>query len=144
MKRLIKNIAMLFTFLFVLFSNQKVLAQDFKSKEALKIFARIEEGINTGSIDKFSNYFANRNYLSLTNGVAGYYSANQSYYVIKDFLSVTQPLNFKLTNIVTETSAPFAAGSLRYISNGIRGTATVFISLQFIENQWRISQITVN
>ncbi|KAF0151055.1 MAG: hypothetical protein FD143_2288 [Ignavibacteria bacterium] len=121
-----------------------IIAQEAKSKDAVKLFIKIEDGIGTGSVDKFSNYFSQRNYLSFTNGAAGYYSANQSYYVIKDFLSVNRPISFKITNMVTETATPFAAGTLKYISNGIRTAATVFISLQMIDNQWRISQITIN
>ncbi len=121
-----------------------IFAQELKGKEAHKVFLRIEEGLNSSAVDKFSNYFGDKNYLSLTNGTTGYYSANQSYYVIKDFLSIYQSASFKLTNIVTETSTPFASGSLKYNNNGIRGTAIVFITLYLIDNQWRISQITIN
>lgn len=118
--------------------------QEIKEREAQKIFYQFEEGINSEAVDKFSNYFGNRNYLSLKNGTTSYYSASQSYYVIKDFLSIFHPISFKLTNIVIETPTPFASGILKYNSKGIRGTATVFISLQFSDNQWRISQITIN
>ena len=119
-------------------------AQENKSREAQKVFLRLEEGISTSAVDKFSNYFSTKNYFSLNGGTTGYYSANQSYYVIKDFLSIYQPISFKLTNIVTETATPFASGNLRYNNKGIRGNAVVFISLQLIDNQWRISQITIN
>ncbi len=126
------------------FARQNIIAQESKSKEAQKIFLRIEEGINTGAVDKFSNYFSAKNYFSFNGGTTGYYSANQSYYVIKDFLSIYQTISFKLTNIVTDTSTPFASGNLRYNNKGIRGNAIVFISLQLIDNNWRISQITIN
>jgi hypothetical protein len=119
-------------------------AQEAKSKEIQRIFSRIEEGIETGSIDKFASYFSSRNYLSLSGGTAGYYSQNQTFYVIKDFFSINQPLTFKLTNIVADLPTPFAAGTLRYINRGIKSTATVFISLQWIDHQWKISQVTIN
>ncbi|MCX6171168.1 MAG: DUF4783 domain-containing protein [Ignavibacteriales bacterium] len=119
-------------------------AQETKSKEAQKIFLRIEEGINSAAVDKFSNYFSAKNYFSFNDGTTGYYSANQSYYVIKDFLSIYQPISFKLTNIVTETATPFASGNLKYNNKGIRGNAIVFISLQMTDNKWHISQITIN
>ena len=123
---------------------QNIFAQESKSREAQKVFMRIEEGINTGAVDKFSNYFSAKNYFSFNGGTTGYYSANQSYYVIKDFLSIYQTISFKLTNIVTDTATPFASGNLRYNNKGIRGNAIVFISLQLIDNNWRISQITIN
>lgn len=131
-------------FFLALFSFGYVEAQESKLKEIQKVFARIEEGIESNSIDKFANYFSSRNYLSLIGGTAGYYSSNQTYYVIKDFFSINQPLTFKITNVVTDPTSPFAAGSLRYINRGIRNTATVFISLQWTDHHWRISQITIN
>lgn len=121
-----------------------IFAQEVKGKDPFHIFSRIEEGISDGSVDKFSNYFSSKNYISLSNGTAGYYSSNQSYYVIKDFLSICVPSSFKLTNIVTETKTPFASGTLKYTNKGIRRTATVFVTLQMVDNQWCISQITIN
>lgn len=122
----------------------KEFAQDLKSREANLLFIKIEEGLNSSAVDKFSKYFSGKNYISLTSGNSGYYSGNQSYYVIKDFLSVYQPISFKLTNTVLDSNNPFASGILKYNNKGIRGTATVFISLQYADNQWRISQITIN
>jgi len=128
----------------ILVNHNNVLGQDAKDREANLLLIKIEEGLNSGAVDKFSKYFAGKNYISLTNGSSGYYSSNQSYYVIKDFLSIFQPISFKITNKVKDSNNPFASGTLKYNNKGIRGTATVFISLQYIESQWRISQITIN
>lgn len=128
----------------LLIYTQTFLGQENKHKEALKIFQRIEEGINDNSVDKFANYFSQRNYLSLNNSSVGYFSFNQSYYVLKDYLSIYQPISFRLNNILTETTNPFAAGTFKYINKGVRGTAIIFIALQWSENQWKISQITIN
>ena len=126
------------------FNSLVIKAQELYGKDALRVFLRIEEGISGAAVNKFSKYFGNKNYLSLSNGVSGYYSTNQSYYVIKDFLSIYQPTSFKLTNIVTETATPFASGILKYNSKGVRGNSIVFISLHFIDGEWKISQITIN
>ncbi len=134
----------LFILLGMIFLCNSAAGQDAKIKEAQKIFYRIEEGLNNAAVDKFSNYFGDKNYLSLSNGTAGYYSSNQAYYVIKDFLSVYTGASFKLVNIVSEASTPFASGILKFNHRGIRGSANVFISLQSVDNQWRISQITIN
>ncbi len=129
---------------FILATSMLSIAQESKSREINKLFIKIEEGLSTGSVDKFSVYFNSRNYLSLANGSSGYFSSNQAYYIIKDYLSIYKPISFKFTNIVQETNSPFAAGNLKYNNNGIRGNATVFVTLQLIDNQWRISQITIN
>jgi hypothetical protein len=142
--RLQKNLILILALILSLFGTALLKAQDQSGKDALRVFTRIEEGIADCAVDKFSKFFGSKNYISLANGTAGYYSANQSYYVIKDFLSINTPTSFKLTNTVTETSTPFASGILKYSSNGIRKTATVFLMLQIIENHWHISQITIN
>lgn len=138
-----KNIVsvVIISLMFLLFSE--IFSQDKKLNDAAKIFLRIEEGISTASVDKFSSYFSSKNYLSLSNGTNGYFSGNQSFYVIKDFLSVYQPINFKLNLVNSDSNTPFASGTLKYSSNGIRGNALVYISLTLIDNHWRISQITI-
>ncbi len=138
-----KNIirVILIALLFSIFNE--VTPQDKKINDAAKIFLRIEEGIGSATVDKFSSFFSSKNYLSLSNGTNGYFSANQSFYVIKDFLSVYQPINFKLNLVNSDSNTPFASGTLKYSSNGIRGIALVYISLTQIDNHWRISQITI-
>jgi hypothetical protein len=138
------RIVLFISSLLLIYNFTEIKAQESQGKDALKVFLRIEEGIAGASVDKFLKYFGDKNYLSLSNGVAGYYSANQSYYVIKDFLSICRPASFKLTNIVTETPNPFASGILKYSSKGVRGNSIVFISLHFIDGGWKISQITIN
>lgn len=113
-------------------------------KDALKLFVKVEDGIATGNVDKFSNYFAEKTFLSLSSGINGYYSSNQAYYVLKDFLRIYQPLEFRLNNIVTEGSVPFASGNLRYYSKGIRSKAVVFVTLRKSDDTWKITQITIN
>lgn len=121
-----------------------VIPQDTKIREANKLFVKIEEGIGAGAVDKFSNFFSGKNFISLPDNKNGYFSANQSYYLLKDFLSIYQPISFKITSIITDSSSPFASGMLKYNNKGIRGSAIVFISLQFVDEEWRISQITIN
>lgn len=128
----------------ILLSAKENYSQNVKLSDVNKIFIHIEDGLNNNAVDKFAGYFSEKNFISLKNGNSGYFSANQSFYVIKDFLSIYKPISFKLTNIVTDSVNPFASGILKYNNNGIRGTAVVFISLQLVNNQWRISQITIN
>ncbi|NMB80716.1 MAG: DUF4783 domain-containing protein [Ignavibacteria bacterium] len=121
-----------------------VFSQDSRVRDINKLLIKIEEGLSTASVDKFSSYFNSRNYLSLTNGSSGYFSSNQAYYIIKDYLSIYKPISFKFTSSVLDSNSPFAAGNLKYNNNGIRGSATVFVTFQMIDNQWKISQITIN
>ncbi|MCX7797849.1 MAG: DUF4783 domain-containing protein [Melioribacter sp.] len=140
-----KYIPCSFLGLYILFSTTSVnYSQEAKLSEIVKLFIYFEDGLNNNSIDRFASYFSEKSFLSLLNGITGYYSANQCYYILKDFLSIYKPLSFKLTNIVTDSSNPFASGVLKYNSKGIKGSAIVFISLHFVNNKWRISQVTIN
>ncbi|MBM4170565.1 MAG: DUF4783 domain-containing protein [Ignavibacteria bacterium] len=142
MKRYIVKI-LLITLSFILI-DPTLIAQELKSREAQKLLIKIEEGLNNGSVDKFSNYFDERCYISLSSNISGYYSANQSYYVIKDYFSVFKPISFNFTFSSTDTENPFAAGNLKFKNKGIRGNAIVFVTLHYVSNKWLISQITIN
>ncbi len=135
--KLIKLLLLLFI------SGSLLIAQEVKSKEAVKAFARIEEGINTSSVDKFSNYLSTKSYISLSKGPTGYFSEDQTFYILKDYLYHFSPYGFKFSTIVTDSDSPFAAGTLKYINKGIRGVALVYVSLQLVNNSWTISQITI-
>ncbi|MFA7288045.1 MAG: DUF4783 domain-containing protein [Melioribacteraceae bacterium] len=120
------------------------LPQDRKINEVQKIFIKIEDGLNNGNTDKFSNYFGDKTYLSLSNSVTGYYSQNQAFYILKDFFSVNKPIGFRINNQVIEGNSPFASGTLKYVTKGNRTSSSVFISLKQINSDWVITQITIN
>ena len=118
--------------------------QERKINEVQKIFIKIEDGLNNGNTDTFSNYFGDKTYLSLSNSVSGYYSQNQAFYILKDFFSVNKPIGFRINNQITEGNSPFASGTFKYVTKGIRTSASVFISLKQINSDWVITQITIN
>ncbi len=130
-----------FTLLFMVIS---VSAQNKELTEEEKIFKQIEEGIANASVDKFSTYFSDKIFISLSTGIPKNYSSNQAYYVIKDFLGIHSPTGFKFDFSSSDKSYPFASGELKYIKNGLRGKAKVFVTLKNDKNQLKISQITIN
>ncbi len=134
------RLCLLAFFVFTLTIN----GQSKKPSEEEKIFRQIEEGIGKSSVDKFSGYFLNKVFISLATGTPKNYSANQAYYVIKNFLGIHNPTGFKFDFISGGTANPFAWGELKYIKNGMKGKAKVFITLINEKNQWKISQITIN
>lgn len=107
------------------------------------IFNQIEKGLNNSIVSEFSQYFFNDTYISLVNGITGYYTANQSFYILQDFLSLYVPFKFTFSNISTDINSPFVTGSLKYDYKGVRSTARVFISLKAFGDNWHITQITI-
>jgi len=108
------------------------------------IFSSIEAGINSGSVSHFSKYLDSQTYFSLSNGISGYYSANQAYYVLEDFFKLYHVISFRLKNTKNTSENPYATGEYYYELKGKKDTAQVYISLKFTGNTCKITQITIN
>ncbi len=132
--------------LFILFgvNNPNTTAQISNSKQISAIFSHFEIGIKTGAVKEFSDYLYSETYISLETGVASYFSANQSFYILKEYLSHYKPINFKLMKISSNNEKHFAIGKLVYSKSGIKGESQVFVSLKLEDDKWKIYQITIN
>lgn len=144
MKKLFPKILHLILFLFILFNSESIFSQSDNNTQINKIFSEFENGIRTGAIKEFSNNLISETYISLENGESSYYSSNQSFYILKDFLQNYKPISFKLINTNSSEERPFAIGKLIYSKNGIRGESQVFIALKLEDENWKISQIIIN
>lgn len=108
------------------------------------VFEEIESAIQSGNVEKISRYLGPQTYFSITNGINGYYSSNQAYYVLEDFFKFYKVTKFKLDVIKTESSNPYATGIYHYDVRGKRSSAQVYISLTKTGKNWNISQLTIN
>jgi hypothetical protein len=108
------------------------------------LFDEIENAINSGDVSVISRYLGSQTYFSLTNGINGYYSANQAFYVLENFFKIYRVTKFKLNNIRSGISNPYATGTYFYDQRGKRGSAQVYISLTRTGTNWNISQLTIN
>jgi len=134
-------------FLFLLFISVSS-AQSNKSERQYeetpgKIFNKIEEGFSLGDPEKFSKYLDAQTYASLSDGITGYYSSNQFYYILQNYFYIYKPISFRFINQNNEGENPYASGYYKFESKGIRGTAQVFISLKRFGTNWKISQVTI-
>ncbi len=108
------------------------------------IFSHFEIGIKTGAVKEFSDYLYSETYISLETGVASYFSANQSFYILKEYLSHYKPISFKIIKISSNNEKHFAIGKLVYNKSGVKGESQVFVSLKQEKGKWKIYQITIN
>ncbi len=116
-----------------------------KLKESANLlFKEIENGISSGKVSAFSRYFSPQIYLSLSNGVSGYYSSNQAYYVLAEYFRLNQAASFAFGNVQEEESGMYAIGSYDYLVKGKRESAQVYVSLKNTGKKWKITQITIN
>lgn len=111
-------------------------------KKEVQIFSDIERAFSSGNVSLISGYFPSQIYLSLSNGVNGFYSGNQAYYILQDYFQIYQPITFKYTQR-SESENGFATGLFTFENRNKKGTAQVFISVEFSGAKWKISLITI-
>ena len=143
----------IFILIIVLFSTQVFIAQENNLKQNLNsnslnsaaygILDDIESGISNTQTSDISPYLNSQIYLSFINGISGYYSSNQAYYVIEEFLKEYKVITFRFNKFKLNTTAPFAIGTYYYEHKGNRYEAKVFVTLKFTNKSWQITQISI-
>lgn len=115
-----------------------------KRESAKDVFSLVKKGLEESNISVFANYLQTKTYISLFNGVSGYFSQDQSYYVLADFLKSITVFDVKFQSIRAGARHPFVSGKLIYFHRGARKKARVFVSLERKKGNWQITQITIN
>ena len=110
----------------------------------MSIFNNIESGISSENVSEISGYLNTPTYLSLSNGISGYYSSNQAFYVLEDFFNIYKVTSFHFQIIQVHDNLPYATGIYKYYFRGKRDSANVYISLKQVGDSWKITQITIN
>ena len=108
------------------------------------ILNEIEGGIAKGNVAAIFKHLSPQTYFSLTNGIRGYYSSNQAYYILEDFFKIYHVVSFRFQSIKSEEGNPYATGNYYYEFKGKRESAQVYISLKNLGKNWKIIQITFN
>lgn len=108
------------------------------------IFKDIEAGIKDANVERISKYFGQQTYFSFSNGINGYYSSNQAFYVVEDFFNLYKVTSFKFDYVKVDKNNSHATGKYNYDNKGQRSTAQVYISIKKIGNNWIITQFTIN
>lgn len=108
------------------------------------IFKEIESAIKNADVNKISKYFGQQTYFSFSNGINGYYSSNQAFYVIEDFFNLYKVTSFKFDYVKVDKNNSHATGKYNYDNKGQRSSAQVYISIKKIGNNWIITQFTIN
>lgn len=115
-----------------------------QNSDAKLVFGKIENGIAEGSVKQIIGYFSSQTYLSLSNGINGYYSSNQAYYVLEDYFGEYQASGFKFNEIKTDNENMYGTGTYSFAVRGKRSEAQVYISLKLTGKKWKITQLTIN
>ncbi len=125
-------------------SIQQNLSSDTKVKTQTIIFNNLESGILTNDVKKISKYFSPQPYISLINGVNGYYSSNQAYYILEDFFTTYKVVSFKISETKNEESVSYGKGDYYFEKKGKREVAHLYVTLSKSGSKWHITQISIN
>ena len=108
-----------------------------------RVFEMVEEGIASGTVNDFAAFFDSQVSVNLRGGESGYYSANQTYYVLESYFKLRRFGHFEFTTFGKSESNPYATGSARFTSKGGMENVQVYVSLSWGGERWVISQFKV-
>lgn len=123
---------------------QQNLSTNSKIKTQNLIFSDIETGILSNDVQKIAKHFSPQPYISLLNGVNGYYSSNQAYYILEDFFNSFKVISFEMSETKIEDAISFGKGDYYFEKKGKREVAHLYITLSKSGSRWYISQISIN
>jgi hypothetical protein len=123
--------------LFLLLTPSK--AEDFKT-----VLKQIQKGFEQNNAKLFSNYFDDNCYLSLNNGISGYYTSNQAYYIFEKYFSTYKILEFKVVESAKSNIQVIIEIAVKYVKDCNTNTGQVLITLKNYNDKFLITQIFIS
>jgi hypothetical protein len=108
-----------------------------------EMFSLVQEVLLSGDVGAIRASMSGQVYLSLRGGVNGYYSANQAYYLLDQFLKAYRITSLKFTTYGESESSPYATGSVYLTQKSSHERGQVYVSLSPSGGRWVISQISL-
>ena len=120
-------------------------SKDFtRHEQVVNVVKKIQGAIVDKDINTIVGHLSSQTYFNLPNGISGYYSSNQAYFVLEDFLKTYRATSFNFDEINSKNNAPFATGTYEYDFKGNRNSARIYLQLRNTGKNWIITQITIN
>lgn len=107
------------------------------------IFAAIQSGILSGNAEAFSRYFGKQVSVSLRGRESGYFSSNQAFYIIQDYIGARHTVSFRFTTVDDHEPSVYATGGGTFLRRGMKEIFQVYVALSKDDNGWTISQLNV-
>ncbi len=117
--------------------------QDSVSAALYHVLKDVEEGIINGDANLFASSIAPQIYINLSNSDEGYFSSNQSSFVIQHFLSASRLATFHFSTIRSDDSSAYATGGGTVVRRGFAEIIQVYVSLKYQNGAWLLTQFNV-
>ena len=108
-----------------------------------RVLSEVQEGIVKSDVGSFASSIAPQVYVSLLNSDEGYFSSNQSSFVIQHFLSANKILTFRFTTIQSEGSSGYATGGGTIVRRGSPEIIQVYVALKYQDRAWILTQFNI-
>lgn len=107
------------------------------------VFNDIQNGLREGEILNFSGHFARQVYISLRGAESGYFSSNQTFYILREYLRTHRPISVAFTSTGDRDGMRYATGSAAVMYRGRRENLQIYVALSFLDGRWVITQFNV-
>lgn len=115
-----------------------------KYADCKKVFENIGDGINYSNVYEVIPYFGTEVYLNILDDEKGYYSPEQTKYILENFLTNNPVSSFKWRMSSRSKNYAFASGKYKYRKNGYINSYELSVSLKYSNETWLIDQIIIN
>ena len=111
--------------------------------EIREVFDDVQLGISQANVAIFSHHLHSQIRVTLHGGETGLYSANQTYYLLQNFLRDRKPVSFAFTTYGQSESTPYGTGNAAFTFRGIRQHAQIYVALAPEGGRWVITLINI-
>lgn len=108
-----------------------------------RVLTEIQNGIINGTVNSFTPFIAPQIYLSLLNSDEGYFSSNQSSFILQHFFSSFRILTFRFTTVHSERLNTYATGGGTLIRKGSTEIIQIYLALRYRDGTWNITQFNM-
>ena len=113
------------------------------SKDFRIVFEEIQHGFESGHVAAFSSHLGLQVQVALKGEESGYFSSNQTYYILENFLKLRKVLSFEFSSVGETEATPYATGNAVFSNKGTRESTQVYVALMKSGDKWVIAEINI-
>lgn len=113
------------------------------AKSPQSVLRDLETAFAAGDAQRIRKQLSPKTFLNFLTGENGYFSTEQSFFILKNFFALCGPVSFSLSSSNLDEENPYGIGSYQYFRRGRRETAQIFLSLTRAQDDWKLTQITI-
>jgi hypothetical protein len=127
----------------IIANAQTISKKDDNGNAVRSVFNDVENGIINNDIDLIAQHFSKQISLSVPGTESGFYSANQSISILRNYFNYRHNVSFILSTRQLTGEIPYATGAGYNTSRGKRESFQIYTALKRAHGVWIITQFNV-